>query len=111
MQKYINYTVSRKVVMEHRHSREMISFYYKSNKQLVCKQSHNISWKGMQKWPRDYLQALAAQVMSAFVFIFSEHSDWVSISLISLVNVLSAPPHALYSTCYFCSAIIILTTK
>ena len=71
MQKYINYTVSRKVVMEHRHSREMISFYYKSNKQLVCKQSHNISWKGMQKWPRDYLQALAAQVMSAFVFIFS----------------------------------------
>lgn len=57
--------------MEHGHSREMISFYYKSNKQLVCKQSHNISWKGMQKRLRDYLQAVAAQVMSVFIFIFS----------------------------------------
>lgn len=57
--------------MEHGRSREMISFYYKSNKQLVCKQSHNISWKEMQKRLRDYLQAVAAQVMSVFIFIFS----------------------------------------
>lgn len=49
----------------------MISFYHKSNKPLLCEQSHNMCWKGMQKRLRDYLQAVAAEVMSAFVFLFS----------------------------------------
>lgn len=49
----------------------MISFYHKSNKPLLCEQSHNMCWKGMQKRLRDYLQAVAAEVMSAFVILFS----------------------------------------
>lgn len=49
----------------------MISFYHKSHKPLLCEQSHNMCWKGIQKRLRDYLQAVAAEVMSAFVFIFS----------------------------------------
>lgn len=54
--------------MEHGRSREMISFYYKSNKQLVCKQSHNISWKEIifRQWQHKWC---------LFLFLYSVSSE------------------------------------